>query len=163
MTPFPTMALPSPDMMNNNDKYPPSSSSASSDLHISRRRRSIAHPSPLHLSAHGATAHPRCSSQTPKATARRRLDSDASMRSQPCASALDDRLTYTPTTHRISRAKKGKRVHACSDCSKIFTRAEHLKRHRMNHNSEAQHRCDADGCTKAFHREDLLKRHKERQ
>ncbi|KAI9850040.1 MAG: hypothetical protein M1838_006155 [Thelocarpon superellum] len=84
------------------------------------------------------------------------------MRSQTGLHQLDDRLTYTPTTHRISRAKKGKRVHACTECSKIFTRAEHLKRHKMNHNSEAQYRCDVSGCAKAFHREDLLKRHKER-
>ncbi|KAI9824939.1 MAG: hypothetical protein M1832_001544 [Thelocarpon impressellum] len=74
----------------------------------------------------------------------------------------EDRTTYTPTTHRISRAKKGKRVHACTECGKVFTRAEHLRRHRMNHNTEAQFRCDVMGCAKAFHREDLLKRHKER-
>jgi hypothetical protein len=30
-------------------------------------------------------------------------------------------VTYTPTTHRISKAKKGKRVHACEfpGCSKV--------------------------------------------
>lgn len=40
-----------------------------------------------------------------------------------------DEVTYTPTTHRISKAKKGKKVHACGfpGCPKIFTRAEHRK------------------------------------
>lgn len=30
-------------------------------------------------------------------------------------------ITYTPTTHRISKAKKGKRVHACEfpGCTKV--------------------------------------------
>ena len=38
-------------------------------------------------------------------------------------------ITYTPTTHRISKAKKGKRVHACQypGCDKVFTRAEHRR------------------------------------
>ncbi|KAI4184342.1 MAG: hypothetical protein L6R41_004817 [Letrouitia leprolyta] len=38
-------------------------------------------------------------------------------------------VTYTPTTHRISKAKKGKKVHVCEHpgCNKVFTRAEHRK------------------------------------
>ncbi|EZF79916.1 hypothetical protein H110_08263 [Trichophyton rubrum MR1448] len=38
-------------------------------------------------------------------------------------------VTYTPATHRVSKAKKGKRVHACQfpGCSKVFTRAEHRR------------------------------------
>ncbi|KAL8775493.1 MAG: hypothetical protein Q9194_003712 [Teloschistes cf. exilis] len=41
-------------------------------------------------------------------------------------------VTYTPTTHRISKAKKGKKVHVCEHpgCGKVFTRAEHRK-HEM--------------------------------
>ena len=54
--------------------------------------------------------------------------------------------TFTPTTRRISKAKKGKRVHLCDQCGKVsrltvvgardrdspqsrqvFTRAEHLR------------------------------------
>lgn len=61
-------------------------------------------------------------------------------------------ITYTPVTKRISKAKKGKRVHACDypGCSKvstfsitlsanthspskILTRAEHLRRHKRTH------------------------------
>ncbi|KAJ5168072.1 uncharacterized protein N7482_003666 [Penicillium canariense] len=73
-------------------------------------------------------------------------------------------VTYTPTTHRISKAKKGKRVHACEypGCNKVFTRAEHRRRHELNHNPEASYRCTQPGCKKAFHRPDLLARHMER-
>ncbi|KAK4865147.1 hypothetical protein LT330_001770 [Penicillium expansum] len=73
-------------------------------------------------------------------------------------------VTYTPTTHRISKAKKGKRVHACEypTCGKVFTRAEHRRRHELNHNPEASYRCATQGCKKAFHRADLLARHMER-
>jgi hypothetical protein len=33
-------------------------------------------------------------------------------------------ITYTPTTHRISKAKKGKKVHACEypGCTKVGIR-----------------------------------------
>ncbi|KAH8701887.1 putative C2H2 finger domain protein [Talaromyces proteolyticus] len=73
-------------------------------------------------------------------------------------------ITYTPTTHRISKAKKGKRVHACEfpGCNKVFTRAEHRRRHELNHNPEASFPCTYEGCRKAFHRSDLLARHMER-
>ncbi|RAL08094.1 C2H2 finger domain protein [Aspergillus homomorphus CBS 101889] len=73
-------------------------------------------------------------------------------------------ITYTPTTHRISKAKKGKRVHACEypGCNKVFTRAEHRRRHELNHNPEALFRCAHQNCKKAFHRPDLLARHMER-
>ncbi|KAJ5206165.1 Zinc finger C2H2 [Penicillium cf. griseofulvum] len=81
-------------------------------------------------------------------------------------SSQDDTMpvTYTPTTHRISKAKKGKRVHACQypGCGKVFTRAEHRRRHELNHNPEASYRCATPGCKKAFHRVDLLARHMER-
>ncbi|EAW10788.1 putative C2H2 finger domain protein [Aspergillus clavatus NRRL 1] len=70
-------------------------------------------------------------------------------------------ITYTPTTHRISKAKKGKRVHACEHpgCNKVFTRAEHRRRHELNHKPEALYRCPHQGCKKTFHRADLLTRH----
>ncbi|KAJ5544756.1 hypothetical protein N7461_007060 [Penicillium sp. DV-2018c] len=73
-------------------------------------------------------------------------------------------ITYTPTTHRISKAKKGKRVHACQypGCGKVFTRAEHRRRHELNHNPEALYRCTTPDCKKTFHRADLLARHMER-
>lgn len=35
--------------------------------------------------------------------------------------------TYTPTTRRISKAKKGKRVHVCDKCEKVsYLRADML-------------------------------------
>ena len=41
---------------------------------------------------------------------------------------INDPVTYTPTTHRVSKAKKGKKVHVCEfGCGKVFTRAEHRK------------------------------------
>jgi hypothetical protein len=42
------------------------------------------------------------------------------MRPSPKADATMP-VTYTPTTHRISKAKKGKRVHACQHdgCDKV--------------------------------------------
>ncbi|KAJ5344979.1 Zinc finger C2H2 [Penicillium brevicompactum] len=84
------------------------------------------------------------------------------MRPSPNADTVP--VTYTPTTHRISKAKKGKRVHACQHdgCGKVFTRAEHKRRHELNHNPEASYRCTQHGCKKAFHRTDLLARHMER-
>ncbi|CAD6569202.1 MAG: hypothetical protein ASARMPREDX12_002245 [Alectoria sarmentosa] len=78
---------------------------------------------------------------------------------------MGDEITYTPTTHRISKAKKGKKVHACEypGCTKIFTRAEHRKRHEANHNTQPAFQCTIEGCRKPFQRADLLARHMERQ
>ncbi|KAJ6041347.1 hypothetical protein N7460_006737 [Penicillium canescens] len=64
-------------------------------------------------------------------------------------------ITLTPVTKRISKAKKGKRIHACDypGCnkvsilsislwahahspSKVLTRAEHLRRHKRTHNKQ---------------------------
>ncbi|KAK4981365.1 hypothetical protein LTR66_010048, partial [Elasticomyces elasticus] len=42
-----------------------------------------------------------------------------------------------------------------------YTRAEHLRRHRLNH-APGAYPCDIPGCTRSFHRIDLLNRHKER-
>ncbi|KAK3173450.1 hypothetical protein OEA41_006779 [Lepraria neglecta] len=76
-----------------------------------------------------------------------------------------EEITYTPTTHRISKAKKGKKVHACEypGCTKVFTRAEHRKRHEANHNTSPAFQCEIDECRKPFQRADLLARHMERQ
>ncbi|KAL8833216.1 MAG: hypothetical protein Q9170_004411 [Blastenia crenularia] len=74
-------------------------------------------------------------------------------------------VTYTPTTHRISKAKKGKKVHVCEHpgCNKVFTRAEHRKRHEANHNAKPMFECQFEDCRKPFNRADLLARHMERQ
>ena len=91
-----------------------------------------------------------------------RRASTTSMRTS--SAPLESPITYTPTTHRVSKAKKGKRVHACEfpGCNKVFTRAEHRRRHELNHSSERSYPCDRENCRKAFHRPDLLARHLER-
>ena len=51
-----------------------------------------------------------------------RRGSISSMRTS--STPLEGPVTYTPTTHRISKAKKGKRVHACEfhGCNKVWLR-----------------------------------------
>ncbi|OAP58626.1 hypothetical protein AYL99_07716 [Fonsecaea erecta] len=104
-----------------------------------------------------------------------RRESSSTMRTSSVS--LDMVPTCTPTG-RISKAKKGKRVHACefpgcgksgpnggnlaNDGHQVFTRAEHRRRHELNHNPEALFPCTRPGCRKAFHRMDLLQRHQER-
>lgn len=36
-------------------------------------------------------------------------------------------------TGRVSKALRGEPVHACNVCDKVYTRAEHLRRHRASH------------------------------
>ncbi|KAJ5194771.1 uncharacterized protein N7498_008209 [Penicillium cinerascens] len=63
--------------------------------------------------------------------------------------------------HRVSKARKGKRVHACEHpgCGKVFTRAEHRRRHELSHKAQRLFTCSHEGCTKAFHRADYLNQH----
>ena len=67
----------------------------------------------------------------PQTTALPRHGSSAELnpRSRRASADTRDTITYTPATHRISKAKKGKRVHACQfpGCPKVFTRAEHRR------------------------------------
>ncbi|KAJ5106976.1 Zinc finger C2H2 [Penicillium angulare] len=67
----------------------------------------------------------------------------------------------TGSEFKVSKAKKGKRVHACEypGCVKVFTRAEHRRRHELSHKSKKTYVCTHDGCTKAFHRADYLAQH----
>ncbi|KAJ5488918.1 hypothetical protein N7539_003808 [Penicillium diatomitis] len=62
---------------------------------------------------------------------------------------------------RASKAMKGRRVHACEfpGCDKIFTRAEHRRRHELVHKSKKAHMCTFVGCHKSFHRPDYLMQH----
>ncbi|KAJ6139575.1 hypothetical protein N7471_006061 [Penicillium samsonianum] len=64
-------------------------------------------------------------------------------------------------SHRVSKAMKGKRVHVCErpGCSKVFTRAEHRRRHELSHEPKKQYLCTYEGCKKAFHRPDYLTQH----
>ncbi|KAF2010777.1 hypothetical protein BU24DRAFT_436201 [Aaosphaeria arxii CBS 175.79] len=68
-------------------------------------------------------------------------------------------ISYT-RTGRVSKAKKGLKVHDC-ECGKSYTRAEHLRRHKKNHASETLI-CEYPDCGKTFYRLDLLQRHQER-
>ncbi|KAF9882309.1 C2H2 finger domain-containing protein [Colletotrichum karsti] len=72
-------------------------------------------------------------------------------------------VKLTPITGRVSRAKKGMKVHTCDICRppKTFTRAEHLRRHQLSHETP-QYACAVPGCDRAFHRKDLLERHQQR-
>ncbi|GME33278.1 Zinc finger C2H2-type protein [Neofusicoccum parvum] len=79
---------------------------------------------------------------------------------QRSASPSELPTKYTKTG-RISKAKKGLKVHLCESCGKSYTRAEHLRRHQQNH-SDSTLQCDWPGCGKSFHRTDLLERHRER-
>ncbi|RVX75489.1 hypothetical protein B0A52_00842 [Exophiala mesophila] len=91
-----------------------------------------------------------------------RRESTSTMRTSSIS--LDGAAAGCTPTGRVSKAKKGKRVHACDfpGCGKVFTRAEHRRRHELNHNPDALFPCTRPGCRKAFHRVDLLQRHQER-
>ncbi|OHF01754.1 hypothetical protein CORC01_02945 [Colletotrichum orchidophilum] len=47
-------------------------------------------------------------------------------------------------------------------CEKLYSRAEHLQRHQLNHNPKEIFICDISGCDQKFVRADLLSRHKKR-
>ncbi|OSS51966.1 hypothetical protein B5807_03779 [Epicoccum nigrum] len=64
-------------------------------------------------------------------------------------------------TGRVSKAKKGLKVHDC-ECGRSYTRAEHLRRHQRNHAKEGAMVCGYPSCGKLFYRLDLLQRHEER-
>ena len=51
----------------------------------------------------------------------RERSSHGSLMSMTGTMSAANEITYTPTTHRISKAKKGKKVHACEypGCSKV--------------------------------------------
>ena len=100
-----------------------------------RRRRSSSH-SPADTS--GKSRDSPKQRQKPKAMPYRASTgptsgpSRGSLMTMPGA-ALDPmggEITYTPTTHRISKAKKGKKVHACEfpGCTKVRLISDHASR-----------------------------------
>ncbi|KAI1263686.1 zinc finger protein zas1 [Xylariaceae sp. FL1019] len=64
---------------------------------------------------------------------------------------------------RASR-KGAPRKFACEwpSCDKIYSRAEHLQRHQLNHEPKQIYKCDVPDCNQMFVRLDLLARHKKR-
>ncbi|GKT49123.1 uncharacterized protein ColSpa_09304 [Colletotrichum spaethianum] len=61
-------------------------------------------------------------------------------------------IKLTPITGRVSRAKKGMKVHTCDIC----------RPPKLSHETP-QYACPVPGCDRAFHRKDLLERHQQRQ
>ncbi|KAI8930793.1 hypothetical protein NX059_011817 [Plenodomus lindquistii] len=92
----------------------------------------------------------------------------ASSRSKQRSTASPTAMTSSPSsvnytrTGRISKAKKGLKVHNCGNCGRSYTRAEHLRRHQKNHAQDGALSCDFPNCDKMFFRIDLLQRHQER-
>jgi hypothetical protein len=86
-------------------------------------------------------------------------------------------------SYRISKAKKGKRLHACvypgchlvrklmrchqiwtfTKLAQVFIRAEHWRRHELSHHWKEQYHCSIVGCGKTFQNTDQLAKHKARQ
>ncbi|KAK2019065.1 hypothetical protein LZ32DRAFT_519832 [Colletotrichum eremochloae] len=132
---------------------PPRSSSSSSRPPNIRRRSNVSTDSmdqPNYGYSHGSASGG--------------LDpSGPSMRPYGHAQTGDVPVKLTPITGRVSRAKKGMKVHTCDICRppKTFTRAEHLRRHQLSHETP-QYACPVPGCDRAFHRKDLLERHQQR-
>lgn len=62
------------------------------------------------------------------------------------------------------QSKTDEKLYACDapGCDKRYTRLEHLKRHKLNHNPRTIYRCPIEGCTQWFVREDLRRRHVKR-
>lgn len=59
--------------------------------------------------------------------------------------------------HQKSRVKS--KNFPCSKCSKTFTKASHLKRHKLTH-EDAKFACDVEGCDKRYIRQDHLSVHR---
>ncbi|TQV96519.1 hypothetical protein V2A60_003089 [Cordyceps javanica] len=71
----------------------------------------------------------------------------------------------TPTKKRKRKSRKGlEKKFTCEidACGKVYSRAEHLQRHQLNHNSPQTFRCEYRDCSRTFVRPDLLKRHLDR-
>ncbi|KAK4646122.1 hypothetical protein QC761_207560 [Podospora bellae-mahoneyi] len=71
----------------------------------------------------------------------------------------------TPTTTYKRASRKGApRRFSCPypGCDKLYSRAEHLQRHQLNHQPKEIFRCDVSGCEQKFVRADLLARHRKR-
>ncbi|KAK2748805.1 hypothetical protein CKAH01_18036 [Colletotrichum kahawae] len=76
----------------------------------------------------------------------------------------------SPTQHGVAgnykrASRKGApRRFVCDHpgCEKLYSRAEHLQRHQLNHNPKEIFICDVPGCDQKFVRADLLSRHKKR-
>ncbi|KAH6611536.1 zinc c2h2 type domain-containing [Trichoderma cornu-damae] len=100
---------------------------------------------------------------TTSITARNGSGSGARSRSSARSSASTGASTGVTGYKRASR-KGALRRFVCdhAGCDKIYSRAEHLQRHQLNHNPKEIYRCDVGDCDQKFVRLDLLSRHKKR-
>ncbi|KAF1950618.1 hypothetical protein CC80DRAFT_226617 [Byssothecium circinans] len=141
---------------NNNTDHPPSTSQ--------RRRRRASQSSDERISGTKSNSSRRRLGTRKEATLDPHVGSPRGhsvtmQRSTSPAHMSPESVHYT-RTGRISKAKKGLKVHNCH-CGRSYTRAEHLRRHQKNHAPDAL-RCEFPGCGKPFFRVDLLERHQER-
>ncbi|KAK4224265.1 fungal-specific transcription factor domain-containing protein [Podospora fimiseda] len=71
-----------------------------------------------------------------------------------------------PSSSSYKRAsrKNAPRRFSCDypGCEKMYSRAEHLQRHQLNHVPKEIYRCNVGGCEQQFVRADLLARHRKR-
>ncbi|KAI1407214.1 hypothetical protein F5Y13DRAFT_175465 [Hypoxylon sp. FL1857] len=70
----------------------------------------------------------------------------------------------SPGAYKRASRKGAPRRFSCDwpGCDKIYSRAEHLQRHQLNHDPKTIYTCDVPDCTQTFVRPDLLARHKKR-
>ncbi|SPO06104.1 related to C2H2 - zinc finger protein [Cephalotrichum gorgonifer] len=82
---------------------------------------------------------------------------------EPESPGVGPRAGNGPNYKRASR-KGAPRRFACpyASCDKVYSRAEHLQRHQLNHNPKEIFECDVPDCGQKFVRLDLLARHKKR-
>ncbi|KAI1505820.1 zinc finger protein zas1 [Biscogniauxia marginata] len=68
------------------------------------------------------------------------------------------------TAYKRASRKGAAKKFSCNwpACGKVYSRAEHLQRHQLNHEPKRIYRCDVIDCTQMFVRPDLLARHKKR-
>ncbi|KAK7911236.1 zinc finger protein zas1 [Apiospora marii] len=65
-------------------------------------------------------------------------------------------------TYKRASRKGAEKKFRCTECPKVYSRAEHLQRHQLNHNPKVVYKCQHPGCYQAFVRKDLLDRHERR-
>ncbi|KAF7504039.1 hypothetical protein GJ744_002868 [Endocarpon pusillum] len=67
-----------------------------------------------------------------------------------------------PSKRRRKAKANSEKKNECKECGRTYSRAEHLYRHQLNHESKTIYECQYPGCTRKFVRQDLRVRHQER-